>query len=194
MTSQGGGYGEESQDHTPPFARPPESQPWQQYSHVPVDPQAPVNYPEYPPQPPPYGYSPQPPGPPGPPGPFYGLPPVPPRYGAPPHYPGPYDPYQGYQPAGHGHTNRLAVASLVTSIAGVVVGIPLAIFCYVGVLIPIVGAVLGGVALGQIKQTNQPGRGYAIAGVAIGATTTAILAILIAVLVAAVNSLTTTWR
>jgi hypothetical protein len=57
------------------------------------------------------------------------------------------------------------------------------------VLIPIVGAVLGGVALGQIKQTNQPGRGLAIAGLAVGATTTAILVILIAVLAAAVQSL-----
>ena len=192
MTSQGGGYGDESQDHTPPFARPAESQPWQQYPYAPVDPQAPVNYPEYPQQPPPYGYPPQqlPPGPPGPSGPSYGYAPQPPGYGPPPYYPGPYDPYQGYQPAGHHHTNRLAVASLVISIAGVVLGIPLAVFCYIGILIPIVGAVLGGVALSQIKQTNQQGRGYAIAGLAIGATTAAIVMILIAVLVAVVHSLT----
>jgi Domain of unknown function (DUF4190) len=196
MTSEGGGYGEGSQDHTPPFPRPAESQPWQQYPYAPVDPQAPVSYPDYPQQQPPYGYPPQqpPPGPAGPSGPFspfYGLPPAPPPgYGAPPYYPGPYDPYRGYQPAGHPHPNRLAVASLVTSIAGVVLGIPLAVFCYVGILIPIVGAVLGGVALSQIKQTNQQGRGYAIAGLAIGATTAAILLILIAVLVAVVHSLT----
>jgi len=193
MTSEGGRYGDESQDHTPPFARPAESQPWQQYPYAPVDPQAPVNYPEYPQQPPPYGYPPQqlPPGPPGPSAPSYGYAPQPPGYGPPPsYYPGPYDPYQGYQPAGHHHTNRLAVASLVTSIAGVVLGIPLAVFCYIGILIPIVGAVLGGVALSQIKQTNQQGRGYAIAGLAIGATTAAIVMILIAVLVAVVHSLT----
>ena len=198
MTSEGGRYGDESQDHTPPFARPAESQPWQQYPYAPVDPQAPVNYPEYPQQPPPYGYPPGPSGrsalaaPSGPAGPFYGFQPVPPPgYGAPPpYYPGPYDPYQGYQPAGHHHTNRLAVASLVISIAGVVLGIPLAVFCYIGILIPIVGAVLGGVALSQIKQTNQQGRGYAIAGLAIGATTAAIVMILIAVLVAVVHSLT----
>jgi hypothetical protein len=166
MTSQGGGYGRESQDNTPPFGRPVEPQPWRQYPHAPVDPQAPVNYPDYPPQGPPYGYAP------------------PPGYGGPP----PYYGYQGY-PIGPQRTNGFAVASLVASIAGVVVGIPLAIFCYVGVLIPIVGAVLGGVALGQIKQTNQPGRGLAIAGLAVGATTTAILVILIAVLAAAVQSL-----
>jgi Domain of unknown function (DUF4190) len=201
MTSPGSGYGEESQDHTPPFPRPAEPQPWQQYQHPPVDPQAPVNYPEYPPP-----YPPQPPlgPPPGPSaGPFYGFPPIQPPsyayppppsgYGGPPYYPGSYDPYQGYQP-GPQHTNGLAVASLVTSIIGVVLGIPLAAICYVGVLIPIVGAVLGGVALGQIKRTNQQGRGFAIAGIAIGATTAAVMVILIAVLAAAVHSLTTNWR
>jgi Domain of unknown function (DUF4190) len=184
MTSAGGGYREESQDNTPPFPRPAELPPWQQYPHAPMDPQPPVNYPEYPPR-----YPPQPQ-----PGPPYGFPPVPPSgYGAPPYYPGSYDPYQGYQPWRQ-HTNGLAVASLVTSIAGVFLGIPLAIFCYVGVLIPIVGAILGGVALGQIRQTNQQGRGYAIAGIAIGATTAAVLVILIAVLTAAMHSLTTNWR
>ena len=178
MTSQGGRYREESQDNTPPFGRPAEPPPWQQYPYAPVDPQAPVNYPEYPPP-----YPPQPP-----PGPSYGFPPAPPpHYGGPPSYPGPYDPYQGYQ-AGQQQTNGLAIASLVTSIAGVILGIPLAIFCYVGVLIPIVGAVLGGVALGQIRQTNQQGRGLAIAGIAIGATTTALLVIVVAVLAAVAHS------
>ncbi|MGA8331526.1 MAG: DUF4190 domain-containing protein [Mycobacterium sp.] len=170
MTSQAGGYGEPPEDNTPPFGRRAEPQPWQQYPHAPVDPRT-VNYPEYPPSGPHFGYAP------------------PPGYGGPPpYYPGPYDPYHGY-PTGPQRTNGLAVASLVTSIAGVVLGIPLALFCYVGVLIPIVGAVLGGVALGQIKRTNQPGHGLAIAGLAIGATTTVILVILIAVLAAAVQSL-----
>jgi hypothetical protein len=143
--------------------------PWQQYQHPPVDPQAPLNYPEYPPtspypaqQPPPYG----------------GYPPPPPPYGGPigyagpPPYPGPYDPYLGYQAQ---QTNGMAVASLVTSIAGVVLGIPLSVFCFVGWLIPLVGAALGGVALNQIKQSNQPGRGMAIAGIAIGSATIALI-------------------
>ena len=61
--------------------------PWQPYQHPPVDPQAPVNYPEYPypqppQQPPPYGSYPPPPP--------YGFP-------SPPQYPGHYDPYLGYQ-------------------------------------------------------------------------------------------------
>jgi hypothetical protein len=139
--------------------------PWQPYQHPPVDPQAPVNYPDYPPaspylgqQPPPYGSYPPPPPP-------YGYP-------GPPPYQGPYDPYLGYQVH---QTNNLAVASLVTSIAGVLFGIPLAIFCYVGWLIPVVGAIMGAIALGQIKQRGQQGRGLAIAGIAIGVATAALL-------------------
>lgn len=144
-------------------------QPWQQYQHPPVDPQAPVNYPEYP-YPSPYGNYPPPyPGPPG--------------YPSPPPYPGPYDPYLGYQAQ---QTNGLAVASLVTSIAGVVFGIPLAIFCYVGWLIPVVGAVMGGIALGQIKQRGQQGRGMAIAGIAIGLATAALLVLFMVIAAAAV--------
>ena len=142
--------------------------PWQQpYQHPPVDPQAPVNYPEYP-YPTPYGSYPPPPPP-------YGYP-------SPPPYPGPYDPYQGYPGQ---QTNSLAVASLITSIAGVIVGIPLAIFCYVGWLIPVVGAVLGGIALGQIKRSGQQGRGMAIAGIAIGAATAALLVLAMIIVAAA---------
>ncbi|OBK35930.1 hypothetical protein A5658_07105 [Mycobacterium sp. 1245111.1] len=144
--------------------------PWQPYQHPPVDPQAPVNYPEYP-YPSPYGSYPAPPPYPGPPG-----------YPSPPPYPGAYDPYLGYQTQ---QTNGLAVASLVTSIAGVVFGIPLAIFCYIGWLIPVVGAVLGGIALGQIKQRGQQGRGMAIAGIAIGSATAALLVLFMVVAAAA---------
>ncbi|HEY1838723.1 MAG TPA: DUF4190 domain-containing protein [Mycobacterium sp.] len=177
MTAQGGDHGEEYRAH------PNQPRPWERYPHPPVDPYAPVNYPEYPPQP-----QQQPPPPYGPTG--YGGPPPPPYTGPigaggfggpPPMYPGPYDPYQGYPSQ---DTNGLAVASLVTSIAGVVIGIPLAIFCYVGWLIPVVGAVLGGIALNQIKQRGQQGRGLAIAGIAIGSATAALL-VLVMVIVAA---------
>jgi hypothetical protein len=127
-----------------------------------------VNYPDYPypPQPPPYGPV------------GYGGPPS--GFG-PPMYPGPYDPYQGYPSQ---QTNGLAVASLVTSIAGVLLGIPMAIFCYIGWVIPVAGAVMGGIALNQIKQRGQQGRGLAIAGIAIGAGTAALL-VLVMVIVAA---------
>lgn len=155
--------------------------PWQQYQHPPADPQQPVNYPDYPPAPPypgpppqsPYSYPPPPPygGPGG-----YGVPPSPygspGGYGAPPPYS--YDPYQAYG-ANPRETNGLAVASLVTSIAGVILGIPLAIFCFVGWLIPVTAAVMGAVALNQIKRTGQEGRGLAIAGVVVGAGTAALL-------------------
>jgi hypothetical protein len=176
MTDPGG-------DHGQPY-------PWQQYQHPPVDPQAPVNYPDYPypPQPPQpygpsgYGGSPPPPysGPAGPGG-YGGFGGAPSGFG-PPMYPGSYDPYQGYPSQ---QTNGLAVASLVTSIAGVVLGIPLAIFCYVGWLIPVVGAVMGGVALNQIKQRGQQGRGLAIAGIAIGAGTAALLVLVMIIIAAA---------
>lgn len=182
MTGPGEDYGDKSHDEAAPFPQGDQPRPWQQYPHPPVDPQAPVNYPEYPPpyprqphprQPPPvppYGYPPPPYG--GPPG--HGGPM---GYGGPPGYPVPYDPYQAYQ-VGPSETNGLAIASLSTSIAGVVLGIPLAIFCYIGLLIPIVGAVLGAVALSQIKRTNQQGRGLAIAGIAVGAVTTAVLLVI----------------
>jgi hypothetical protein len=177
MTGPGEDYGDKSHDEAAPFPQGEQPRPWQQYPHPPVDPQAPVNYPEYPPpyprQPPPvprYGYPPPPFG--GPPG--HGGPM---GYGGPPGYPVPYDPYQAYQ-VGPSETNGLAIASLSTSVAGVVLGIPLAIFCYIGLLIPIVGAVLGAVALSQIKRTNQHGRGLAIAGIAVGAVTTAVLLVI----------------
>ncbi len=167
MTAPGGDHGE-------PY-------PWQQNQHPPVDPQAPVNYPDYPypPQPPTYGPA-------GYGGPPSGFGPPPPYGGAPggfgpPMYPGPYDPYQVYPSQ---QTNGLAVASLVTSIAGVVLGIPMAIFCYIGWVIPVAGAVMGGIALNQIKQRGQQGRGLAIAGIAIGAGTAALL-VLVMVIVAA---------
>jgi hypothetical protein len=180
MTAPGGDQGEQYR-YQPGRDQPGQPYPWQQYQHPPVDPQPPVNYPDYPfpPQPPPYGpigYG-------GPPGGYGGAPsgfgPAPSGFG--PTYPGPYDPYQGYPSQ---QTNGLAVASLVTSIAGVLFGIPLAIFCYIGWVIPVVGAVMGGIALNQIKQRGQQGRGLAIAGIAIGAGTAALL-VLVMIIVAA---------
>jgi hypothetical protein len=99
-------------------------------------------------------------------------------YGGPPGYPGPYDPYQPYQlrPLG---TNGLAIGSLTTSVAGLVFGVPVTFFCYFGVLIPVVGIVLGAVALNQIKRTNQQGRGLAIAGIAVGATALVLLVLVV---------------
>jgi hypothetical protein len=79
------------------------------------------------------------------------------QYGA-PAYPGGYQPY-GVAPRPQG-TNGMAIASLVVSLIGLV-------SCFIGIG-PIVGLILGVVALNQIKSTGQPGRGIALAGVWVG--------------------------
>ena len=82
-------------------------------------------------------------------------------------YPGyPAGPYgQGYPagPYGQGYpvaprTNGMAIGALVASIAG-------ATMCGIGAL---VGAVLGHIAMGQIKKSGEQGQGMALAAVIIG--------------------------
>ncbi|GII98562.1 uncharacterized protein DUF4190 [Sediminihabitans luteus] len=86
----------------------------------------------------------------------YGQQPVPGHYGYP------------YAPAKR-PTSGLAIASMVTSIAGFVIyAIP-----------AVVGLVLGIVALRQIKRDGLEGRGMAIAGVVIGAAGIAIWVIFV---------------
>src|SRR5260370_36346625 len=89
-------------------------------------------------------------------------PPAPPRGS----YPRPPPPSGGgaYPPAGGvpgpaASTNGMAIASLVCSVVG-------AFLCGIG---SIVGIVLGVIALNQIKQTGQGGRGMALAGIIVGA-------------------------
>ena len=130
--------------------------------------------PSYPPPPPQYG-QPYPPA-------TYGG-----NYGGPPGYAGPYDPYHPYRDRSH-ETNGMAIGSLVTSVAGGLLGIPLSFVCFIGILIPIVGVVLGVVALGQIKRSNQQGRGLAIAGIVIGATAAVLLVLLVLGVMAAAHS------
>lgn len=55
------------------------------------------------------------------------------------------------------HTNSLAVASLVCSLAGLIVGIS-----------AIAGVICGHIALGQIRRTGEGGRGLAIGGLVVG--------------------------
>jgi hypothetical protein len=146
----------------PPFGNPSgEQYPRREQPPAPIDPQTPTNYPGY--QPPPaYGYPP----------PHHN---VATGYGGPPGYPSVYDPYRTSLP----ETNGLAIGSLVTSIAGVVLGIPLTLICYLGLTLPIVGIVLGTMALKRIKRTNQQGRGLAIAGIAVGSITVVLLVVLV---------------
>lgn len=79
-------------------------------------------------------------------------PPPPPGGGYPSGYPGAYP-----APPGLG-TNGMAIASLVCSLLGWICGLG-----------PILGVAFGFIALNQIKQSGQGGRGLALAGIIIGA-------------------------
>lgn len=94
----------------------------------------------------------------------YGPPPgTPPSYPPPGGYAAP-PPYQsGYPAPPQSRTNGMAIGSLVSSVLAFPLG-----FCYVGPLVAIVGVVLGIIALNQIKQSGEQGRGLAIAGIVVG--------------------------
>jgi Domain of unknown function (DUF4190) len=84
----------------------------------------------------------------------------PPSYPPPPPggYGYPSSPEDGYgYPPRRAGMNGMAVASLVCSLLGWL--------CLIG---PILGMIFGFVALNQIKQTGQRGRGMALAGIIIG--------------------------
>lgn len=94
------------------------------------------------------------------------VPPVPPASGAndapPPPAAAPAQPtYPAYGQAAPGTygppTNTLAIVAMVLSLAGLVIGIT-----------AIVGAILGHVALGQIKRTGEGGRPFALTGIIAG--------------------------
>ncbi len=100
--------------------------------------------------------------------------PPPPAYGA----PSGYTPYPT-QPK----TNTLAIVSLVASLAGVVV------VAFIG---QIVGIITGHIALHQIKERGENGRGLALAGVIVGYVSLALYIVLaivfIGVFVSLINS------
>ncbi|OBB61213.1 hypothetical protein A5757_00255 [Mycobacterium sp. 852013-51886_SCH5428379] len=110
---------------------------------------------DYPPPPPAYPPPPYPsqsyPSPPG-----YLPPPVYPGYSYPGGYPGGYP---GAYPGGYAQapTNQLAIWSLVASALGFI--------CCIG---SAVGVGLGFMALNQINERQEGGRGLAIAGIAVG--------------------------
>lgn len=124
--------------------------------------------------------------------PSYGPPSYgPPSYGPPSHGPASYGPASlggsaygvpdgGYPAPAGGYgwvppvgTNGLAIASLITSLVGVV----LTPFCFVPVLACPVGAVLGHVALRRIASSGEQGRGMALAGIIVGWIATGLLAL-----------------
>ena len=128
--------------------------------------------------PPPPGLPPSMPGGAGYPPPPPGYPPPPPGYATPGGYPAGMSGYPGY-PGGYGMppanpTNSMAIGSLVASVLSLIMFFA----CGVGLLAALVGIGLGIVALNQIKQSapvgygpqaEQPGRGLAVAGIALGA-------------------------
>ncbi|MBF6192272.1 MULTISPECIES: DUF4190 domain-containing protein [Nocardia] len=118
------------------------SQEQQQPSGYPSAPQYPVQPPSQPMTPPPQPQYPsyQPPA----------QPYAQPQYG----YQTPYQPY-GVPSQG---TNGMAIGALISSLVGFVT-------CGLG---SIVGIILGVIALNQVKQTGQEGRGMALAGIWIG--------------------------
>ncbi|WP_378735927.1 DUF4190 domain-containing protein [Nocardia brasiliensis] len=85
-----------------------------------------------------------------------------PGYQQPPQpYGQPYGYQPGYQPYGMPQqqgTNGMAIGALISSLAGFVT-------CGLG---SIVGIVLGVIALNQVKQSGQEGKGMALAGIWIG--------------------------
>jgi hypothetical protein len=149
----------------PPSGYPPPSYPPPSYTPPQGGyPPSPQSY-----QPPPGGYPPQPPYQPGPQPPYQSGP-------QPPYQPGyPSAPYAGGYGAPQRHTNGMAIGSLVASL----VGVPLMFLCYTGILAAIVGIVLGIIAINQIKQSGEEGRGFAIAGIIIGAVTLLLTVVLI---------------
>jgi uncharacterized protein DUF4190 len=103
-----------------------------------------------------------------PPGPPPGNYPPPPPGG----YPPPPPPGGGYYPPSPAAgTNGMAIASLVCSLIGWLCGLG-----------PILGVIFGFVALNQIKQSGQQGRGLALAGIAISIATLVIGVIVFIVL------------
>lgn len=103
-------------------------------------------------------------------------------YGQQPYGQAPYgqQPYGATMPVAP--NNGMAVAAMVVSIVGAV----LAIFL-VGGLLGLVGAILGHVALGQIKRSGQGGRGMALAGVIVGWIALALSVLLLIAVIADEN-------
>jgi hypothetical protein len=107
--------------------------------------------------PPPGAYGPAPYPPPG----AYGPPPG--AYGAPPGYPapGPYGYGYGYPPR---PTENLALAAMITSIAGLVLGFA----CALPWLACPVGALMGHAAKRRIAENGYQGEGMALTGIICG--------------------------
>ena len=94
-----------------------------------------------------------------------------PGYGYPPPPPGAY---YGYPPPVLRKTNGLAIAALVCGICGFIYLVP-----------AILGIVFGSISLRQIRREGSDGRGMAMAGIIVGASWLALVAVLFLVVLAA---------
>lgn len=92
-------------------------------------------------------------------------------------HPDPYGP-PGYPQLAGRHTNSLAIASLCCGIGQVLAG----------AIAGIVAIVLGLMALRQIKETGEDGRGMAVAGIVLGIVGIVMTALLVIVLLAVIRS------
>ncbi|MDO3403210.1 DUF4190 domain-containing protein [Mycolicibacterium neoaurum] len=97
-----------------------------------------------------------------------GLPPPLPPQGYPPATWAPYlpyPPYAGFPPHRPPGTNGMAIAALVSALAGLV-------FCG---LPSVAGLILGVIAMRQTKRTGQDGYGLALAATIVGALATVVM-------------------
>lgn len=102
-------------------------------------------------------------------------------------------PTPGYAPTANGgpyampygapprRTNGMAIGSLCTSVGAAVLAMAT---CGLGAFIAPVGAILGHVALNQMKGTDEEGRGMALAGVIVGWVLTGLAVIGLIVVIA----------
>lgn len=85
----------------------------------------------------------------------------------PPAYPAPaYGQFPQSRP-----TNSLAIAALIASLVGAGLG---PFTCGAGLIGSIAGPIMGAVALNQIKETGEDGRGLALGGIIVGLATIAL--------------------
>jgi uncharacterized protein DUF4190 len=106
------------------------------------------------------------------------APPPPPWPPGPYGQPGPFGPQAPYGPPGWiqpRRTNSLAIAALCCGIGQVIAGF----------LSGIPAIVLGYIALGQIRQTGEEGRGMAITGIVLGFISIVVTVIVIILIIAA---------
>ncbi len=101
-------------------------------------------------------------------------------YAVPPQQAYGYPAYPVYAPVAPSRsTNGMSIASLVVSLAGLVL-----LFCYgAGGALGLVGAILGHVSRSQIRKRDEEGKGLALAGIIVGWITVGISLIIVGLII-----------